>query len=412
MKILVLHGMVPPDRGGEFAGGAALVAWNLSREYAAAGHEVSMLPLHACPERTVDGVHVLRNERSPADVLFAVGRVIPRVFRELRSIWRRVRLPSSPRAEFARLLWQYTKYARILAEPWDVIHLHGHTLPELAFLTALSRTGMRPRQLIVTSHGVNHIDPAIVESFKSYNLATAETKCLSLARTLGARFSAVSSRTAKQVSEIVKVEVETIINGVSEVFFQIERKPALGDRARFISVGTISPRKNQELALRALALVKRTSSVEPSYTIVGSGSPDYVASLRSLSLSLGLTDVVRWRGELPQDKLVELYGESDWLLLPSTSEAFALVSLEAAAAGLGIVTMRNLEGVAELKDLVKDGRILECERYEPESFAESIRAAMAKGASEGTSLMADVSWKSVASRYLRLFDGGEGSAVV
>jgi len=48
------------------------------------------------------------------------------------------------------------------------------------------------------------------------------------------------------------------------------------------------------------------------------------------------------------EKLLDMYHLSDFFILPSTSEGFPLVLLEAMAAGLPIITFKDLGGVSDI----------------------------------------------------------------
>ena len=65
---------------------------------------------------------------------------------------------------------------------------------------------------------------------------------------------------------------------------------------------------------------------------------------RATASGLGLGDRVRFLG--PRDDLEAIYGAVDGMVLPTRYDAFANVTLEAAASGLPIITTRS-NGAAE-----------------------------------------------------------------
>ncbi|HRH31746.1 MAG TPA: glycosyltransferase, partial [bacterium] len=92
--------------------------------------------------------------------------------------------------------------------------------------------------------------------------------------------------------------------------------------------------------------------------IVGDG--DMRASYEDLARALGVADRVIFAGALSDTDLVRAYKAADVHVLPSTtkSEAFGLVTLEAAASGLpSIVT--NLPGVRTLVEPGVTGFVVE-----------------------------------------------------
>ena len=106
-------------------------------------------------------------------------------------------------------------------------------------------------------------------------------------------------------------------------------------------------RKGLDLAIAALA-----STSNPATQLWVAGKDDST-SWKGLATQHGVADRVRFLGE--RSDLERWYAAADGLLLPSRYDAFGLVCLEAAAAGLPVLTNRNV-GAAELFE--KCGRIL------------------------------------------------------
>ena len=128
-----------------------------------------------------------------------------------------------------------------------------------------------------------------------------------------------------------------VVNGVDTERFRPGRGPAAEElrkgqpeaRLVWLLVGSGFARKGVATALRALALRPRDEVL----WIAGADAP---APWRARAESLGIADRVRFlghRGDLP-----DLYAAADGLLLPTRYDAFANVCLEAAAAGLPVVT--------------------------------------------------------------------------
>jgi UDP-glucose:(heptosyl)LPS alpha-1,3-glucosyltransferase len=120
-------------------------------------------------------------------------------------------------------------------------------------------------------------------------------------------------------------------------------------------VGSEWERKGLEPSIRALALV-------PEWTLVVAGSGDQ-AHYQELADALGVGDRVRWLGVSSDVQLV--YQLADVFLLPSSYEAFALVTLEASASGLPILAA-PVSGVRELVDDGRNGFLI---TREPQSIA-------------------------------------------
>ena len=131
------------------------------------------------------------------------------------------------------------------------------------------------------------------------------------------------------------------------------RRGIPADAFVILVVGRIDPQKNQLLAVRLLAELRR---VEPRAHLVLVGpvtNADYDASLSKEISALGLdANVTLIRGlETSDPDLVNAYHAADLFLLPSVHEPFGIVILEAWAAGLPVVAS-NVGGVPSF---VSDG---------------------------------------------------------
>ncbi|GAB2931104.1 D-inositol-3-phosphate glycosyltransferase [Rhodococcus aerolatus] len=106
-------------------------------------------------------------------------------------------------------------------------------------------------------------------------------------------------------------------------------------------VGRIQPLKAPDVLLRAAAELRaRTPDLPLVVLVVGgpSGSGlERPESLVALAAELGISDVVRFLPPRPADELAEVYRASDLVAVPSHSESFGLVALEAQACGTPVV---------------------------------------------------------------------------
>lgn len=100
-------------------------------------------------------------------------------------------------------------------------------------------------------------------------------------------------------------------------------------------VGRLSPEKNVQLLIKAAAALKANEAISYKLNIVGSGSER--PKLENLAKKLGVDDFVSFLGPKPYEKLPEIYKNADIFVLPSNTESFGKVLLEAAAAKCAIV---------------------------------------------------------------------------
>lgn len=117
-------------------------------------------------------------------------------------------------------------------------------------------------------------------------------------------------------------------------------------------VGRIQPLKGVDIAIEALAQLSDPTS---TLMIVGGASgiegDAEVARIHGLIDSLALRERVVFVEPQPHYALSTYYRAADVLVMPSRSESFGLVALEAAACGIPVVAA----AVGGLRTLVKDG---------------------------------------------------------
>lgn len=104
-------------------------------------------------------------------------------------------------------------------------------------------------------------------------------------------------------------------------------------------------------------------------TIIGNGDPDYLGRLRSLVGQYGLESHVTFVHALPATELADRMRGADLVAVPSSSETFGLVALEAQACGTPVVASR-IDGLTEA---IRDGEtgLLVPERT-PEAWAQAL----------------------------------------
>ncbi len=127
------------------------------------------------------------------------------------------------------------------------------------------------------------------------------------------------------------------------------------DRRVFVFVGRLEPLKGVSVILHALArLMAEGRHRDLRLLILGDDGGDgggEKARLQRLTAELGLGEQVRFLGPMPQLQLPVYYAAAEACLIPSYSESFGLVALEAQACGTAVVA----SNVAGLASVVRDG---------------------------------------------------------
>ncbi len=111
-----------------------------------------------------------------------------------------------------------------------------------------------------------------------------------------------------------------------------------------VIVGSIRQGKNQIEAIEMLGeAAERDIDIE--LTIVGDGDSGYIKSCQARADKLGVSDQVHWEGY--QDEVADYYRETDVTLVPSKSEAFGRVVVEAMSYGSPVLA-RDAGALPEL----------------------------------------------------------------
>jgi D-inositol-3-phosphate glycosyltransferase len=206
--------------------------------------------------------------------------------------------------------------------------------------------------------------------------------------------------------------IEVVPPGVDhEVFRPGDRAAA---RARLgldpgpllLFVGRIQPLKGADVAVQAVAALGAPAAL---VVVGGPSGPEGHAEfrrVRALAGGLGLDGRVRFVPPQPHEQLADWYRAADLCLVPSRSESFGLVALEAAACGTPVVAA-NVGGLGTLVDHGTTGYLVEGRN--PAAFAAHARTLLDDpdlAASVGRAAAARAAgycWSITAARLRRLY---------
>jgi D-inositol-3-phosphate glycosyltransferase len=177
-------------------------------------------------------------------------------------------------------------------------------------------------------------------------------------------------------------------------------------------VGRLERLKGVDVAIRALALLRDRSHDDVRLLVLGEDSrrsddESEKSRLKAIALSEGVQDRVDFLGSVAHHELPYFYSAADVCVMPSYSESFGLVGLEAQACGTPVVG----SDVTGLRSVVRDevsGYLVA--GHNPAAYAEKIgrllenpELAQQMGR-RGRLLAQRFSWGRTADRLLPLFD--------
>jgi D-inositol-3-phosphate glycosyltransferase len=181
------------------------------------------------------------------------------------------------------------------------------------------------------------------------------------------------------------------------------RPSSLGGPPELLFAGRLQPLKGPDLAVRILAEVRRRVP-DARLRIVGGASGEAGMSppaLRALAGELGVADAVTIEPAVPQAELAVRFRAADVVLVPSRSETFGLVALEAQACGTPVVAAE----VGGLSAVVGDGGTLVA-GHDPVDHAAAVVAYLTDGpraaaaSAAGIAAARAASWERTVDRLL------------
>ena len=183
-----------------------------------------------------------------------------------------------------------------------------------------------------------------------------------------------------------------------------------GEGPLLLFVGRLQPLKGPDIAVRTLAEIRR---VVPGARLLivggisGNGTgrtgPD---ELLRLAAEVGVADAVAFAPARPQEELAQLYRAADLVLVPSRSESFGLVALEAQASGTPVVAA----DVGGLTTVVRGGGTLVAGHDPIDHAAAAVRYLVdpeeaARAGSAGHQAAAGATWTRTVERLLAVYAG-------
>lgn len=197
-------------------------------------------------------------------------------------------------------------------------------------------------------------------------------------------------------------DVSVFPNGV-ELPRDVHPSPP-GPALRLVFLGRLDPKKGIENLLSACRLLDDEGKTPWRLTVAGSGPEAYGASLASLASRLDLESKVRWAGAVHGEEKLRLFEEADVVVVPSYTENFGMVVVEALAHGVPVIASRG----TPWEGLETNGCGLHVDNA-PESLAHAIRriAGMPRaemGARGREWIRREFTWSAVAAKAVEVYE--------
>jgi D-inositol-3-phosphate glycosyltransferase len=192
---------------------------------------------------------------------------------------------------------------------------------------------------------------------------------------------------------------------------EARRKIGYGPGRLLLFVGRLERLKGVDVAINALALLRDRNHDDLRLIVLGEdvrdGDESEKERLKAVATSLGVRDRVDFLGSVAHHELPYFYAAADAVVMPSYSESFGLVALEAQACGRPVVA----SGVSGLRSVVRDevsGYLID--GHDPALYAERIGRLLAdpelaqQMGLRGRLLAQRFSWTRTADRLEELFE--------
>jgi D-inositol-3-phosphate glycosyltransferase len=295
-------------------------------------------------------------------------------------------------------------------ERYDLVHSH-YWLSGHIGLVVRERRGIPIVHTMHTMGRVKNLSLAVGDRAEPSARIVAESEIVRLADRLVAN-------TAQERDELVALyaaepqHIDVVHPGVNhEVFVPAERtvvRNRLGidpEQRLVLFAGRLQPHKGPDIAIEALAQLPS----DVRLVVVGGPSGaglEHPDALADLAVRAGVADRVAFLPPVAQSQLADWYVAANVVCVPSHSESFGLVALEAQACGTPVVAA----GVGGLTTAVVDGVTgLLVNGHHPAHYARALRTLLDDAALRGTmSAKAAVhaggfSWEVTADRLLATY---------
>jgi len=296
----------------------------------------------------------------------------------------------------------------------DIIHVHGYRSFQADVSSFVSK--MKDVPFVVSAHGSALGYETMIKKRHQkipYVFYDAFTMKSALKH---ANFVIASSK--QEFDELVRFGVEKdkiqiIPVGVDLIKYDVIKSKSDKGFFRILFVGRITKDRNLELLLEAFKIV--TEKLEHVKLMIVGGEErrtftdklGYLAALKRRVVSMGVSDKVEFTDQLHGSDLIRAYNSADVFVYTSLYENFGQTILEAAAAGLPIIS--TPVGVA--KDIIVNGKTgFLTSFHNPKELSEKIvlltqnRELRERFKNTKKVVAEKYRWESIIKRYLEIYN--------
>jgi len=320
MRIAILVNQFPPE-----IGGVGISAYNTASSLSKIGHDVHVVTIQKgeLPEKNIEE-----------------GFYIHRVS------WKKIKV-------FGNILFSIKILKKLKDINPDIVHVEGLWIGIPGYLAKK----ILKIPYVVTGHGSDvYLQSKLLLNLRSKPVLKSADAVIALTENM-----------KKEMENICKKNVFVVPNGINlKEFENLSKIQNIKKEHRILFVGSLVSIKGIRYLIESMKMIRNKYS-NAQLVIVGDGTDKY--KLEKLVIELDLCNCVSFVGKVPNHKIAQYMIESDIFVLPSLSEGFGIVLLEAMASGLPIVAS-NVGGIPSLIQNGVNGFLVDPKN--PEKIAEKV----------------------------------------
>ncbi|KOY50658.1 glycosyltransferase [Polaribacter dokdonensis] len=241
------------------------------------------------------------------------------------------------------ILKSYNKKQNLLNKPLeDIFHING--IWSLFLHKMVSRAKKHKIPYVVSPHGM------LEDWSLSHNKLIKYLALFIYQRKDIARSSCIHVTAKSEMQSVKKLgftnPIAIIPNGIDltkfPIYYEKHNKHEKIKKKSFLFLSRIHPKKGLEMLIDAWSQIEHDNKEQWVIKIIGNGETEYIQSLMNRIVNKNLTDSIQILPPIFDDKLkYEAYKTADVFVLPTHSENFGIVIIEALACEIPVITTKG-----------------------------------------------------------------------